>query len=165
MTMTATTAATAGEKKEYWRWAESVWLDETRNWREAKFVTAGIDVGSVSSQAVVMCPNDTEGVQWELDLLTQEHGRLRVIFLASPELTPDRSLALFERVAPPGAGALALKPKQIPIAAFDQPGLGWRVLTAKRLSVETYTTALNIGLQALFGQAGEPLTRPKAERR
>ncbi len=118
-----------------------------------------------ASQAVVMCPNDTEGVQWELDLLTQEHGRLRVIFLASPELTPDRSLALFERVAPPGAGALALKPKQIPIAAFDQPGLGWRVLTAKRLSVETYTTALNIGLQALFGQAGEPLTRPKAERR
>jgi len=61
MTMTATTAATAGEKKEYWRWAESVWLDETRNWREARFVTAGIDVGSVSSQAVVMCDGELYG--------------------------------------------------------------------------------------------------------
>ncbi len=51
----ATTAATAGEKKEYWRWEESAWVDETMNWRDAKFITAGIDVGSVSSQAVVVC--------------------------------------------------------------------------------------------------------------
>jgi benzoyl-CoA reductase subunit A len=61
MTMTATTAATAGEKKEYWRWEESVWIDETKNWREAKFITAGIDVGSVSSQAVVMCDGELYG--------------------------------------------------------------------------------------------------------
>jgi hypothetical protein len=88
-----------------------------------------------------------------------------VIFLASPELTPDRSLALFKRLAPSSAGVLDLKPKQIPIAAFDQPGVGWRMLTAKRLSVDTYTAALNIGLQALFGQTGAPLTLPKAERR
>ncbi len=43
----------AGEKKEYWRWEESCWIDEGRNWRDAKIVSAGIDVGSVSSQAVV----------------------------------------------------------------------------------------------------------------
>jgi len=61
MTMTATTAATAGEKKEYWRWEESAWIDETKNWREAKFITAGIDVGSVSSQAVVMCDGELYG--------------------------------------------------------------------------------------------------------
>lgn len=61
MTMTATTAATAGEKKEYWRWEESVWIDETKNWREAKFITAGIDVGSVSSQAVVVCDGELYG--------------------------------------------------------------------------------------------------------
>lgn len=41
------------EKKEYWRWAESCWIDESRDWRSAQRVTAGIDVGSVSSQAVV----------------------------------------------------------------------------------------------------------------
>ncbi len=61
MTMTATTATTAGEKKEYWRWEESVWVDEAKNWRNAKFVTAGIDVGSVSSQAVVMCDGELYG--------------------------------------------------------------------------------------------------------
>ena len=43
----------AGEKKEYWRWEESCWIDEGKNWRDAKIVTCGIDVGSVSSQAVV----------------------------------------------------------------------------------------------------------------
>ena len=43
----------AGEKKEYWRWEESCWVDEGLNWRDAKIVSAGIDVGSVSSQAVV----------------------------------------------------------------------------------------------------------------
>ena len=41
------------EKKEYWRWAEHCWVDETCDWRAAQRVTAGIDVGSVSSQAVV----------------------------------------------------------------------------------------------------------------
>ena len=40
--------------KEFWRWEETNWLDLEVNWREAKFVTVGIDVGSVSSQAVIM---------------------------------------------------------------------------------------------------------------
>ncbi|SMB25574.1 Activator of lactoyl-CoA dehydratase [Sterolibacterium denitrificans] len=40
------------ERPEYWRWDESCWLDETRDWRGG-IVTAGVDVGSVSSQAVV----------------------------------------------------------------------------------------------------------------
>jgi hypothetical protein len=117
-----------------------------------------------ASKAIVMCPNDTEGVQWELDLLAKEGGRSQVIFLASPELSPDRSAALFGRLAPSGAVSLNLEPEQKPIAAFIQPGLGWRVITAKRLSVETYTAALNIGLQALFGREGVPLKRPKIAR-
>ncbi len=41
------------EKKEYWRWAESCWVDDSIDWRAASRVTAGVDVGSVSSQAVV----------------------------------------------------------------------------------------------------------------
>jgi benzoyl-CoA reductase subunit A len=61
MTTLGAAAKTAGEKKEYWRWQESVWIDETKNWRDAKFVTAGIDVGSVSSQAVVMCDGELYG--------------------------------------------------------------------------------------------------------
>ncbi|MCL4725526.1 MAG: benzoyl-CoA reductase, bzd-type, subunit Q, partial [Rhodocyclaceae bacterium] len=54
-------ADTAGEKKEYWRWQESCWIDESKDWRAAKIVTAGIDVGSVSSQAVVCVDGELYG--------------------------------------------------------------------------------------------------------
>lgn len=40
--------------KEFWRWTESRWTAPDRDWRDGKIVTAGVDVGSVSSQAVVM---------------------------------------------------------------------------------------------------------------
>jgi bzd-type benzoyl-CoA reductase Q subunit len=40
--------------KEYWRWKEYNWRDEDRDWKEADIVTAGVDVGSVSTQAVIM---------------------------------------------------------------------------------------------------------------
>ena len=51
----------AGEKKEYWRWEETAWVDESRNWRDAKIVTCGIDVGSVSSQAAIVCDGELYG--------------------------------------------------------------------------------------------------------
>ena len=51
----------AEEKKEYWRWEESCWIDESKSWRDAKIVTAGIDVGSVSSQAVVCVDGELYG--------------------------------------------------------------------------------------------------------
>ncbi|MCK7504738.1 MAG: hypothetical protein MZV70_12070 [Desulfobacterales bacterium] len=46
--------AMAGEKKtEFWRWTESNWKNPDLDWRKAEFITVGIDVGSVSSQAVL----------------------------------------------------------------------------------------------------------------
>ena len=42
------------EKKEFWRWKEYNWRDETRDWKGAETITAGADVGSVSSQAVIL---------------------------------------------------------------------------------------------------------------
>ena len=44
----------AEEKKEYWRWLESRWTAPAKDWKEAKLITAGVDVGSVSSQAVIL---------------------------------------------------------------------------------------------------------------
>lgn len=38
---------------EYWRWTESRWTDESMDWRNADVISAGVDVGSVSTQAVV----------------------------------------------------------------------------------------------------------------
>ena len=43
----------AEEKQEFWRWPESNWRNPDINWRDAQIVTVGIDVGSVSSQAVI----------------------------------------------------------------------------------------------------------------
>jgi bzd-type benzoyl-CoA reductase Q subunit len=42
------------EKKEFWRWTESNWRNPDMDWKTAKYITVGIDVGSVSTQAVVM---------------------------------------------------------------------------------------------------------------
>ncbi|MBS1261676.1 MAG: (R)-phenyllactate dehydratase activator [Calditrichaeota bacterium] len=44
--------------KEYWRWKEYNWQDEERDWRSASMITGGVDVGSVSSQAVVMADGE-----------------------------------------------------------------------------------------------------------
>jgi bzd-type benzoyl-CoA reductase Q subunit len=41
-------------EKEYWRWPESRWVNPNKNWKEGKIITAGVDVGSVSSQAVIL---------------------------------------------------------------------------------------------------------------
>ncbi len=42
------------KKPEFWRWTESNWINPDIGWEEARFITLGIDVGSVSSQAVIM---------------------------------------------------------------------------------------------------------------
>ncbi len=42
------------KKQEFWRWTESNWKDPDMDWRDARFITVGIDVGSVSSQACIM---------------------------------------------------------------------------------------------------------------
>jgi bzd-type benzoyl-CoA reductase Q subunit len=39
---------------EYFRWTENTWKDPEIDWRKADTLVAGIDVGSVSSQAVVL---------------------------------------------------------------------------------------------------------------
>lgn len=46
------------EKKEFWRWPESRWTNPNVDWKAGKHVTAGIDVGSVSTQGVVMVDGD-----------------------------------------------------------------------------------------------------------
>ena len=42
------------EKQEFWRWTESNWKNPDIEWKDAQYITVGIDVGSVSSQAVVV---------------------------------------------------------------------------------------------------------------
>ncbi len=42
------------QKQEFWRWTESNWKNPDIDWNDARYITVGIDVGSVSSQAVIM---------------------------------------------------------------------------------------------------------------
>ncbi len=44
--------------EEYWRWTESRWTTPDKDWRESDIITAGVDVGSVSSQAVIMADGE-----------------------------------------------------------------------------------------------------------
>jgi len=43
-----------GATNEYWRWPESTWTNSDINWTKGTLITAGVDVGSVSSQGVVV---------------------------------------------------------------------------------------------------------------
>lgn len=40
--------------EEFWRWKEYNWKSDDVDWKGANVITAGIDVGSVSSQAVIL---------------------------------------------------------------------------------------------------------------
>jgi bzd-type benzoyl-CoA reductase Q subunit len=42
------------QKQEFWRWSESNWKNPDIDWKDAQYITVGIDVGSVSSQSVIM---------------------------------------------------------------------------------------------------------------
>ncbi len=44
----------AEERKEFWKWTESKWIALDIDWREGKVISAGVDVGSVSTQAVIL---------------------------------------------------------------------------------------------------------------
>ncbi|MDQ7785534.1 MAG: benzoyl-CoA reductase, bzd-type, subunit Q [Desulfomonilaceae bacterium] len=49
---------TEARVQEYWRWAETNWVNPDIRSQDAEFITVGIDVGSVSSQAVVMADGE-----------------------------------------------------------------------------------------------------------
>jgi bzd-type benzoyl-CoA reductase Q subunit len=46
--------ATTSDRQESWRWEERSWRDPSLDWRRGEILSAGVDVGSVSSQAVVL---------------------------------------------------------------------------------------------------------------
>jgi bzd-type benzoyl-CoA reductase Q subunit len=45
---------TVSETKEFWRWKEYRWHDENMDWTSTGIISAGVDIGSVSSQAAIL---------------------------------------------------------------------------------------------------------------
>ena len=39
---------------EYWRWTESRWTNPDLGWKDGTIISGGVDVGSVSTQCVIM---------------------------------------------------------------------------------------------------------------
>lgn len=52
------------QDQEYWRWPEYHRVVPTKDWENAETITAGVDVGSVSSKAVIMA--DDEVYSWAI---------------------------------------------------------------------------------------------------
>jgi hypothetical protein len=115
-----------------------------------------------AAKAVVMCPTTSAGVKWELNLVASHSIEPKTIYIANPELTHEQSAELFTALAP--QHELTLQRGQTPIAAYIDPEDGWRVLTARRRSVQTYTVGLNYALQRLFGEEGVALKRKRKVR-
>jgi bzd-type benzoyl-CoA reductase Q subunit len=44
--------------KEFWRWKEYNWHSPEIDWRAAEMISCGVDVGSVSTQAVILCDGE-----------------------------------------------------------------------------------------------------------
>ena len=44
----------AEEKKEFWRWPEVTWISPDIDWKKGGTISGGVDVGSVSTQVVIM---------------------------------------------------------------------------------------------------------------
>jgi hypothetical protein len=114
-----------------------------------------------AAKAVVMCPTTSQGVKWELALVASHSIEPKTIYIANPELTHEQSADLFTSLAP--QHDLVLSRGQTPIAAYIDPEDGWRVLTARRRSVQTYTVGLNYALQRLFGEEGVALKRTRTK--
>jgi bzd-type benzoyl-CoA reductase Q subunit len=47
-----------GKSVEFWRWPENNWVNPDMVWKKGNVITAGVDVGSVSTQAVVMVDDE-----------------------------------------------------------------------------------------------------------
>jgi bzd-type benzoyl-CoA reductase Q subunit len=44
--------------QEFWRWTETNWKNPDISWKDAQYITVGIDVGSVSSQACIVADGE-----------------------------------------------------------------------------------------------------------
>jgi bzd-type benzoyl-CoA reductase Q subunit len=87
--------------QEYWRWPESRWTSEDIDWKKSKTITAGVDIGTNSSQAVVMCDERLFG-----------YANLRT----KPDYQESARVALEQAL-----GASGVKPKDIHYIV----GTGW----------------------------------------
>ena len=73
----------AEEKPEFWRWTESNWKNPDIDWKDATYITIGIDVGSVSqnitprTKAIIVVHYGGRPV--EMEMLREVAGDLPIV--------------------------------------------------------------------------------------
>ena len=73
-------AETVSAKKEFWRWQENVWIDETKDWAPAKIVTCGIDhvppplLQQLKPGGTMVIPVGPPGAQHVLKVIKQQNA-------------------------------------------------------------------------------------------
>jgi bzd-type benzoyl-CoA reductase Q subunit len=80
-------------KQEFWRWTESNWVNLDINWEDAQYITVGIDVGSVSSQAVIVADGQIyaySNMRTGFDSPNSARNALKYALEAADGLTEDR---------------------------------------------------------------------------
>jgi len=100
-----------------------------------------------ASRAIVICPHTTSGVAWEIEQVRPPDVLARTIVIAAPNMSAEDTRSLFAEIA---GGQIKLRPRQRAVAAFQDPAEGWTLLSARRLTVQTYTVALNRALRSLL---------------
>jgi hypothetical protein len=100
-----------------------------------------------AARAIVICPHTPAGVAWEIEQVRAPAVLARTIIIASPGMSAEETSASFGRITPEPA---QLRPGRFAVAAFQDPVDGWTLLSARRLTVQTYTVALNRALQRLL---------------
>jgi bzd-type benzoyl-CoA reductase Q subunit len=84
---------TEENKQEFWRWTESNWVNPDLKWQDAQFITVGIDVGSVSSQAVIVADGQIyaySNMRTGSDSPNSARKALKLAIEATDELPEDR---------------------------------------------------------------------------
>jgi len=116
--------------QEYWRWPESSWTSTDIDWKKAKAISAGIDIGTNSSQTVIMCDGKVFG-----------YGNLRT--------SPDYSVTA-RAVIEKALGKSGMKLKDIKYIV----GTGWgsRNVVFARRTVDEITCHAR-GSRFMFGPA------------
>jgi bzd-type benzoyl-CoA reductase Q subunit len=84
---------TEENKQEFWRWTESNWVNPDINWKDVQFITVGIDVGSVSSQAVIVADGHIyaySNIRTGFDSPNSARNALKYALEVADGLTEDR---------------------------------------------------------------------------
>jgi len=106
-----------------------------------------------ASQSVVICPNRTPGVAWEIALVASPEHLAKAIFLRDPALPLDDQASLLDFL-PDGAVAksnLKLPRGEVGVALYYDVQRGWTLLSCRNPTCHAYEIALKT---ALFGKTG-----------